>query len=315
MLNFVHYPSWIQPEIISGLPLRWYGLMYVAAFAVTYLLLAYQVRHDERQTMTSDDIISLLLWCIIGLLVGARLAAATIYDPSGYYLSHPWMIFWPFRGGSFVGLQGMSYHGGAVGAIVGGALYAKKNKRNFFELADLVIAGVPLGYTFGRLGNFMNAELWGRVTTSPLGMIFPTAPSFSSRLTWVRETAEQIGISFQSGAMVNLPRHPSQLYEALFEGVILWLFIWFIVKRKKRFHGQLISWYLIGYGAVRFVIEYFREPDSDLGFILALGAEQEPAALFLSPWNFSMGQLLCFLMIAAGSILLVYVHDRYPASS
>lgn len=309
MLTYIPYPSWITPEIIPGLPIRWYGLMYILAFGVTYLLIITQVR-QKKLSMTSDDITSLMLWCIVGLLIGARIAATTIYDPSGYYLRNPWLIFWPFQGGRFTGLQGMSYHGGVVGAVLGGYAYSRKYRKDFFYLADLVIAGVPLGYTFGRLGNFFNGELYGRVSTAPWAIIFPQAPRFSTRLSWVREIADQLGISYSSSGMVNLPRHPSQLYEALFEGIILWLIIWFFARKKKKYEGYLLSIYLIGYGVFRFIIEYFREPDSDLGFVMTLGRSIESTAVVQSILNLSMGQILCLLMIIAGLVMMPLLKRR-----
>jgi phosphatidylglycerol:prolipoprotein diacylglycerol transferase len=322
LASYIQYPSWITPEIFPGLPVRWYGMMYLVAFVTTYVIAAYQIKQKKRSgvskkkdklaAMSSDDLVNLFLFVIIGLLLGARLFAALLYDPSGFYLSHPWLIFWPFRGGSFVGLQGMSYHGGVVGAVAGGVLFAKRYSYNFFELADLVIAGVPLGYTFGRLGNFFNAELWGRVSTKSWAMIFPNAPSFSTRHEWVREIADSISLPYEAGTLVNLPRHPSQLHEAFFEGIFLFLILFFFFKKRKTFHGQLLSIYLIGYGLVRFFIEYVREPDAELGFIIALGRDSELTALFRSFWNFSMGQLLCLLMIIGGAILYFVLKDRYP---
>jgi phosphatidylglycerol---prolipoprotein diacylglyceryl transferase len=329
MLDYLSYPTWITPEIIPGLPIRWYGLMYVVAFVVTYLLIIYQVKRLPRpkiskrskkgrlqqRVLTADDVLNLMLWSIIGMLLGARLVAATIYDPTHYYITHPWMIFWPFRGGTFVGLQGMSYHGGVIGAVLGGALYARRERRNFFELADLAIAAVPLGYTFGRLGNFFNAELWGRVSTAPWAMVFPNARSYPTTLSWVTDIADRIGMPYEPGAMLNLPRHPSQLYEAFFEGIVLWAILWFIFRKRRTFHGQLLGIYLIGYGVFRFAIEYLREPDADLGFVLRLGAESEPTALFLSLLNISMGQVLCLLMIAAGVLLMLITRRRYPIAA
>jgi len=302
MILYSDFPSWITPEIIPGFPLRWYGLMYIIAFSITFILFTYQLKRSDV-SMNQDDSISLFLWTILGLLVGSRVFATLIYDASGYYLTHPWLIFWPFRNGKFTGLQGMSYHGGVLGAVAGSFLYCRKKKLNYFQIADMIAAGIPLGYTFGRLGNFINGELWGRVTTSPFGIVFPYAPRFSTQISWVRDIAEKLGILFENTAMVNLPRHPSQLYEAAFEGVFLWLIIWFLLRNRKRFHGFILSLYLMGYGIVRFVIEYFREPDRDLGFIFALGKESEPTALFLSPWNFSMGQLLTLLMVIGGLVL------------
>lgn len=312
MLAYITYPSWITPEIIPGLPIRWYGLMYILAFGVTYLLIITQVR-QKKLSMTSDDVSSLMLWCIVGLLIGARIAATTIYDPSGYYLRNPWLIFWPFQGGRFTGLQGMSYHGGVVGAVLGGYAYSRKYKKDFFYLADLVIAGVPLGYTFGRLGNFFNGELYGRVSTAPWAIIFPQAPRFSTRLSWVRDVADQLGIPYSANSMVNLPRHPSQLYEALFEGIILWLIIWFIARKRKTYEGYLLSIYLIGYGVFRFFIEYLREPDSDLGFVMAFGKSVESTAVVQSLLNLSMGQILCLLMIAAGLVMMPFLKRRTPS--
>ena len=193
------------------------------------------------------------------------------------------------------------------------------------DVADHVIAAIPLGFTFGRLGNFINGELWGRVTTKSIGMVFPDAPSFSTEIEWVREVADKFGMSYTSGSYLNLPRHPSQLYEALFEGVILWLVLWFIIrpiasKRKTKNGPGIISGaYFIGYGLARFVIEYFREPDSQLGFIIALGKETEPTALFKSVLNISMGQIFCLLMIIAGVAMVIYALKTkpvvYPKSS
>ena len=268
--------------------------------------------------MDSDTSINLFCYTIGFLLLGARLFSTLIYDGSWYYWTHPWMIFWPFRNGKFIGLPGMSYHGGVVGAIFGGWLFGRKYKYKFLDLADTVIAGIPLGYTFGRIGNFINGELWGRVTGSSYGMIFQDAPSFSTTIDWVREIADKIGLSYEYGDMVNLPRHPSQLYEAFFEGIFLFLIIWFIVRpisnknREKHGPGMVTGAYFVGYGFVRFFLEYFREPDEQLGFIIKLGKETEPTALFKSFLNISMGQILCFLMIVAGIAFVIYARKSQP---
>ena len=268
--------------------------------------------------MDSDTSINLFCYTIGFLLLGARLFSTLIYDGSWYYWTHPWMIFWPFRNGKFIGLPGMSYHGGVVGAIFGGWLFGRKYKYKFLDLADTVIAGIPLGYTFGRIGNFINGELWGRVTGSSYGMIFPDAPSFSTTIDWVREIADKIGLSYEYGDMVNLPRHPSQLYEAFFEGIFLFLIIWFIVRpisnknREKHGPGMVTGAYFVGYGFVRFFLEYFREPDEQLGFIIKLGKETEPTALFKSFLNISMGQILCFLMIVVGIAFMIYARKSQP---
>ncbi len=311
MTLFITFPSWISPEIIPGLPLRWYGLMYVVAFSVAYLMIRVQARKGEI-SLDADQTLNLVLYCVVGLILGARLFSVLFYDGTFYYWKHPWMIFWPFRNGNFIGLPGMSYHGGLVGAVIGGWIFSRRYKISFFDLADTVSFAAPLGYTFGRLGNFINGELFGRVSIKPWAMIFPDAPGFSTNYAWVREIADQVGIAYQSGMMVNLPRHPSQLYEALFEGVVLFLFLWFVI-RPRRNHlppGYGLVWYTIGYGLVRFFIEYFRAPDENLGYIIALGRESDNIALFQSFFNFSMGQLFCLAMIVFASIFAVFLKRR-----
>ena len=203
---------------------------------------------------------------ILGLIVGARLGYVLFYNFS-YYIKHPLEIIIPFsfsNGITFTGISGMSYHGGLIGATFAAWFYFNKAKLNWWSGVDLFVPVIPLGYTFGRLGNFINGELFGRVTTSAVGMYFPMAP------------AGQL-------------RHPSQLYEAFFEGIFLFVILWSIRKIKIP-NGAMLALYLIGYGIVRFFIEYFREPDAHLGFVL---------------FSFSMGQILCLLMIAAGMLLYV----------
>lgn len=308
MTQFVHFPRWITPEIIPGLPLRWYGLMYVIAFAIAYGLIRLQARKNEVD-LDADQSLNLVLACIIGLVVGARLFSVLFYDGTSYYWTHPWMIFWPFQDGQFVGLPGMSYHGGLVGAVVGAYVFSRKNKMHFFELADTVVYAVPLGYTFGRLGNFINGELFGRVSTKSWAMIFPHAPRFSTNYEWVRTIADSLDIPYVAGSLINLPRHPSQLYEALFEGIVLFLIMWFVIRprREKQPYGFALSSYLVLYGFIRFVIEYFRAPDENLGYILAWGDKSDNIALFQSFFNISMGQLFCLAMIVAGIALYLVV--------
>ena len=309
MLASIAFPSWISPEIIPGLPFRWYGLMYVAAFAVTWFLYTYEARR-RKAPWTEDDSAGFFFWAIVGLLVGARLAGTLLYDPSGYYLQKPWFIVWPFdEAGRFIGFQGMSFHGGFVGLIVATLIYAKVKGFSWFAWADIIAVCAPLGYTFGRLGNFINGELWGKVSDRPWAMVFPNADKFSAKETWVQEFAARVSIPVASmNDLVNLPRHPSQLYEALFEGLLLWVVLWLFIRKRKAFAGFATGCYAIGYGVVRFVIEYFREPDAALGYILPWGDRSAPAYMYTTPWNFSMGQLLCFLMVVAGILFLVFGH-------
>ena len=187
---YIPFPSWLKPEVIPGLPVRWYSLMYIVAFGIAYLLYRRQVK-ERRFPMSEDDLYGLFFWGILALIVGARLFSTLIYETSRIYLRQPWLIFWPFRNGRFTGLQGMSYHGGAFAGLLAVVIYAKVKKFSFRELGDMFVASIPLGYTFGRLGNFINGELYGRVTSSPIGMIFPHATSYPASEPWVREIAEK----------------------------------------------------------------------------------------------------------------------------
>jgi len=301
MMLYINFPSWINPEIIPGLPVRWYGLMYLIAFGITYFLIKKRIKKDKL-VITDDNLSDLFFWVILGLILGARILAVTVYDTSGRYISQPWLIFWPFDNQmNFTGIQGMSYHGGVLGGLIAGLIYTKLKKQSFFQWVDIVCVSIPLGYTFGRLGNFINGELYGRVTLSSFGIIFPQARKFSVKIQWVKEMALNLNLDVQNG-MVNLPRHASQLYESLFEGALLWLFLWFIIYPKNKIKGSLFGYYLMFYGFVRFIIEYFREPDAELGYILQLGKSSGSIHKFETFLNFSMGQLLCLIMIVTGFI-------------
>jgi len=248
--------------------------MYIVAFAITFFLVLYRVKREERFKITSDQVKDLTTYMVLGLVIGARLGYVVFYNLS-YYLKHPLEIILPFsfsNGVTFTGISGMSYHGGLIGVSLASWLYIRRAKLDWWSAVDLYIPAIPLGYTFGRLGNFINGELFGRVTTSSIGMYFPMA---------------------KAGEL----RHPSQLYEAFFEGIFLFAILWSIRKIKIP-KGAMLSLYLIGYGTVRFVIEYFREPDAQIGFV------------FLS---FSMGQILCSLMIAGGVFLYFYLQRRAKA--
>ena len=306
--SYLTYPEWMDPFVIDGLPIRWYAVMYLVAFFLAYLVFRYQCRHDGVIDIRDDEGENFFITAIIGLLIGARLFSVFFYSDGIYYLTHPWMIFWPFQNGQFVGLPGMSYHGGVVGALVGAWIYCRRHKIKLMLITDLTVAGIPLGYTFGRLGNFFNAELYGRVTTKPWGMVFPTAERFSSSEPWVQEVANKVGMAFNPGDMLNLPRHPSQLYEAFFEGIVLFLILWFIIRplkyKKKLPDGTVFSFYLMGYGIFRFFIEYCRQPDANIGYIIKGGKGADNIALFQSFLNISEGQIFCILMVAAGALLL-----------
>ncbi len=266
-----HLPETMDPVLfqIGGFRLQYYGLMYIVAFALTYLLVGYRLRREARfGQIDAGRLQDLFTVMILGVIVGGRLGYVLFYNFS-YYLRHPLEVFLPFRfsggGIEFTGISGMSFHGGLIAVLAGVWWYARRHGIDYRDVADLFAPAVPLGYSFGRLGNFINGELFGRVTTAPVGMRFPLAPDPGLR-------------------------HPSQLYEACFEGVFLFAVLWGL-RRRALPRGAMLALYLIGYGAVRFVIEYFREPDAHLGFV----------------WlRFSMGQLLCLAMVGAGSGLYGY---------
>ena len=309
MSLFINYPSWISPYVIKGLPIRWYAVMYVFAFATAYILFMGLLKEKENRDIKKESAEDLFIYCVIGLLIGARLGSCLFYDDALYYLSHPWLIFWPFRNGEFVGLPGMSYHGGVIGAIVAGLIYTKVKKISFLRFADLITSAIPFAYTWGRLGNFINGELYGRVTTSRMGMVFPTAERFSTTHQWVRSVADTVGIVYSPGDYVNLPRWPSQLFEAFFEGIVLGIIIWFVVRKIKKKRnmadGTILASYLMGYGLIRFILEYFRQPDSDIGYIIGHSSN---IYLFESVLNISKGQVFCLLMVIGGLALLLCVN-------
>jgi phosphatidylglycerol:prolipoprotein diacylglycerol transferase len=271
MEPFLHWwqtlPFSMNPVIFSvgSFAVRWYGMMYIVAFAVVYLVVRYRLATEKlpfNKTFVGDA----LTWAMVGVVVGGRLGYILFYGFADF-VANPLQSFFPWicsPDGScrFSGISGMSYHGGVLGVIGAMWLFTRSQRQNFFQVFDLFIPAIPLGYTFGRLGNFINGELYGRVTEAAIGMYFPTAPTIALR-------------------------HPSQLYEAFFEGIVLFVVLWMLRKRSP-FAGFLSALYLFGYGFVRFFIEFFREPDAHLGFVF---------------FSFSMGQVLCIAMMVAGIVL------------
>lgn len=244
---------------LGPLGIHWYGLSYLLAFGLFYLLASLRVRHTPfaQQGWTRRDVEDLLFFGVLGVVLGGRLGYVLFYKPA-YYASHPLEAFAVWQGG-------MSFHGGLLGVLAAMVLFAQRRGRRFLEVTDLIAPCIPLGLASGRLGNFINGELWGRFADPalPWAMVFP-----------------------QSGS--PLPRHPSQLYQFALEGVLLFVLLWFFA-RKPRPLGAVSGAFLLGYGVFRFIAEYFREPDSHLG-LLALGM--------------SMGQWLCVPMMLGGALLL-----------
>ena len=224
---------------IGGLSVHWYGIMYATAFISAVMIAKWIVKKDKLN-ISQDFLDSYIWWVEIGVILGARVGYILFYDPnSSYYLTHPWQIFNPFDAdGSFVGISGMSYHGALAGFIIASILWCRKYKTNFWFMVDIAALAVPLGYIFGRIGNFLNKELVGRVTEQPWGI-------------------------YVDGIL----RHPSALYEAFLEGFIIFVIL-FIARTKKQFDGQLGLLYVILYSIMRIIAEVFREPDIQLGFLL-----------------------------------------------
>ncbi|MFQ6613553.1 MAG: prolipoprotein diacylglyceryl transferase [Fidelibacterota bacterium] len=261
-----HLPSQMNPVLfqIGGLSIRWYSTMYLVAFGIVYLLSQYRLK-TETWPFTKDDVSDMITWSILGVLLGGRIGYVLFYG-KGAFWAEPWRIIVPFAringGWQFTGISGMSYHGGLIGVMVALYLYSRKRNFSFLRLGDFLTPSIPLGFTFGRIGNFINGELYGRITDLSIGMYFPAAGDFHLR-------------------------HPSQLYEALFEGLILFAISW---PLRKRGHAPGFSsgLYIFGYGFFRFFIEFFRQPDAHMGFVLG---------------PFSMGQVLSFSMMVAAGIL------------
>ncbi|QBJ77129.1 prolipoprotein diacylglyceryl transferase [Aquitalea sp. USM4] len=267
---------------LGPLAIHWYGLMYLLGFGLFLLLGNVRIRQGHA-FLTSKLLDDLLMYGVLGVVIGGRLGEVLFYEP-GYYFSHPAEIFMVWKGG-------MSFHGGFLGVLVGMALFARKQQRSFWELTDFIAPLVPLGLAAGRIGNFINGELWGRVASPdlPWAMLFPQARA--NDLVEGQTSSDLLNMLMQYGA---LPRHPSQLYEFLLEGIALFAVLW-IYSSKPRARGQVSAVFLIGYGLARFISEFFRNPD---------------AGIFGHSYIISMGQWLSLPMIVIGVVLLVLFGKR-----
>ena len=259
--------EWHDPVIFSvgSFALRWYGLMYVGALFTGYLW-GKRVLHSFP--ITNDQYERLFLWFVIGAVVGARLGYVLVYDTHTLYLlSHPWEIFSPFNGGEFTGISGLSYHGAIAGVIIALIIFARREKLAAWLLLDIAAVAGSAGYALGRIGNFLNAELLGRATDAVWGV-----------------------------RMDGVLRHPSALYESFLEGIVVWIVLALLYKRRS-FNAQMALTYAMLYTAMRFIAEFWREPDQQIGF-LAFGL--------------TMGQTLSALMFAAA--LAVYLYVRHNSA-
>jgi len=255
--QFLQFPI-IDPIIFSIGPvaLRWYGMMYLVGF-LGAMFIANKAADKSDGEWTRDQVSDLLFYGFLGVILGGRIGYVLFYQFE-YFLTEPLYLFKIWTGG-------MSFHGGLLGVIAAVYLFSRKSNKSFLRVGDFVAPLVPIGLGMGRLGNFINAELWGRQTDVPWAMVFPTDP-------------------------LQLPRHPSQLYEFFLEGVVLF-FILYVVTRKPRSLGLASGTFLIGYGIFRTIVEFFREPDAHLGLYFSF---------------ISKGQILSIPMILVG-ILVIYL--------
>ena len=223
---------------LFGIKVHWYGLMYVTALLLA-MYVAYWIVKKDKLPVPKDLLDNYIIWVEVGVILGARLGYILFYDPhTSYYLTQPWQIFNPFgANGEFVGISGFSYHGAVLGFIIASTLFSLRHKIDQWYMLDIAAIAIPAGYTFGRIGNFLNQELIGRETTSSWGI-------------------------YVDGVL----RHPSQLYEAFLEGVVVFAII-YAYRKRKSFNGELIALYMFFYAVARFLAEFFREPDVQIGYV------------------------------------------------
>ena len=245
----------IDPVFLSIGPLqfRWYGLMYVLAFITSYFIIRSEVKRKQL-SLTTDDVADLVFYGAMGVVLGGRIGYILFYN-LGFYLANPLKLLAVWEGG-------MSFHGGAIGVVIAFILYARRKKIQFIKLIDMAALCAPVGLGLGRIGNFINAELYGRPTGVPWGMVFPGSD--------------------------GLPRHPSQIYEAFLEGFVLFSIVRF-VSRRTEVNGMVTFTACAGYGLFRFIVEYYRQPDAQMGIFFGL---------------FSMGQLLSLPMFLLGGVMV-----------
>ena len=268
---------------IGPLDIHWYGVMYLLAFLAFW---ATGNRRATRQTWwawSKQDVGDILFYGMLGVIVGGRIGYMLFYAYD-LLIQNPWSLFKVWDGG-------MSFHGGLLGVIFAMIWFARRTRRSFWQVADFVAPLVPLGLAFGRLGNFIGGELWGRLTDVPWAMIFAKSTGFKAT-----ETAA-LNEAWRSGALDHLARHPSQLYQAGMEGLALFLILmWY--SRRPRPRAAVSGLFLLGYGIFRLIAEFFRQPDAHIGFLAM-------------QW-LTMGMLLSLPMIAAGIIIMRFAYHYDP---
>lgn len=344
MSSPIYFPSWLKPEVFAGIPfppfldflkvVRWYGVMYIVGLAIFLLLSKYLIKTENKnlKTLNAERLDNIFFAGVIGLILGGRIFYCLVYDWP-HFSTHPSEILIPFNltTGKFTGFAGMSYHGAVIGIFIAAAISATRQKVDWREAIDIIFPSAPLGYAFGRLGNFINAELYGRITATPVGMIFPNAEKLPlnlpdvqnvlAKLHWnVNETTgiittaagdsinhlvENMVINGSVVSAINLPRHPSQLYEFFLEGILLFLVMWFLFRKYKPLKGYQGTVYICGYAIARFIVEFFRQPDYQFANFES-GKYVGTVAGFLS-----MGQILSIIMFLCGIALALFIKYFY----
>ncbi|NIG87790.1 prolipoprotein diacylglyceryl transferase [Serratia symbiotica] len=284
--NYLAFPKF-DPIIFSIGPvsLHWYGLMYLVGFVFAMWLAACRASKPDSG-WTKDEVENLLYAGFLGVFVGGRVGYVVFYSLP-LFLDNPLYLFKVWDGG-------MSFHGGLMGVILVMAWFAHRTQRTFFQVSDFIAPLIPFGLGVGRLGNFINGELWGRVTTdTPWAMLFPGSRSEDIAIATATADAKLLPLLNQYGV---LPRHPSQLYELLLEGVVLFIILNLFI-RKPRPMGAVSGLFLLSYGTFRIIVETFRQPDAQLGLFNGM---------------ISMGQILSIPMVVAGIMMMVWVYRRRP---
>lgn len=275
MMWWQSLPERIDPTLFSvgGFSVSWYGVAFLCGAVISLFVLWRGLSRDRALMLSLDTFLDFSLFLLVGAIVGARFGYALFYNPA-FFAEHPLSLISPFdaRTGAWTGVAGMSAHGGMLGIVFAAFLFSWRYQKPAWKLLDHIAQSLPLAIFFGRIGNFLAGELFGRVTTLPWGMVFPSADDM-------------------------LLHHPSQLYEAVGEGLILWLVL-FLLAKRNRFPGQLLAWALALYGGIRFLLEYFRSPDPQIGFVL---------------YDFTLGQLLSLLVMILSATLLFWIKNRENA--
>ncbi len=259
---FIHN---IDPVLLhlGPIEIRYYGLAYVLGLIISYFIIKYLIK-QKQLPLSEDDLLDLMMYLAVGIILGGRLFYTLVYNLP-YYLQHPLEIFAIWQGG-------MSFHGGLLGVIIAGYLFCRKKKLSFYQLADLVVIPTALALMIGRIANFINGELYGR--------------------PWLGHWADQFGVDFGDGII----RYPSQLFES-FKNLVIFIILWLWYKKDnpQRPHGVIFWLFITLYGLFRFIIEFYRQPDEQLGFIIS---------------NFTMGQVLTLPMFLLGMGVIIYLYRR-----